>query len=359
MARACRLLSWSLLCTIASCLNVNEITGKLHTRLNAQCNDSMNGSRRLFVNSVLSSAMTLFVTPTKSNGVTRAVGGAEESCRAAGNCLEIGEWDGAVGWSWGAKERCDPSDPLCGADGTLRSSLMGKQVPQPVVDITHIALIRIDVGRKESGVLKLGLYGNECPGAVLELIDFLSQGLTTQAGNGDSMKTMTSPVSLAAGGVVSYINPGVAVEFGVPSQSNAFGRSRGLSRVTDFIPQKRPSASITANDKVTRSHDAAGLLSVSIKGLGYGGTGFESDDESFERAFLITADSTPSMDKSRRVVGQVLDAESMAFLERLANLPTQRGIRGVVPGQTSGLPLIRVTVNDAAVSKVTGGPSLM
>lgn len=312
------------------------------------------GSRRALLGNALA---TLLVAPSSSYAVTRAVGGAEESCRAAGNCLEIGEWDGAVGWSWGAKDRCDPSDPLCGADGTLRQSLVGKETPRPVSEITHLALIRVDIGKKESGVLKLGLYGNDCPGAVNELVDFFSSGLSTLSGDGNTINLMSSPVALAAGGVVSSLTPGSVVEFGVPSQSNAYGRSRGLSKVKDFVPQKRPSPSLTANDKVARSHDAAGLLSVSVKGLGYGGTGFENDDESFERAFLITADSAPFLDKSRRVVGQVLDAESMAFLERLANLPTQRGIRGVVPGQTSGPPLLRVSVRDVAVSKVTGGPS--
>jgi hypothetical protein len=36
----------------------------------------------------------------------------------------------------------------------------------------------------------------------------------------------------------------------------------------------------------------------------------------------------------------------------LANLPTQRGIRGVIPGQTSGPPLPKVTVRQVQVSTV-------
>ena len=71
------------------------------------------------------------------------------------------------------------------------------------------------------------------------------------------------------------------------------------------------------------------------RGLGWGGTGFESDDEAFESAFLVTDEAVPALDKKRRVVGQVLDATSMAFLERLANVPTKRGIRGVLPVSSS------------------------
>lgn len=88
--------------------------------------------------------------------------------------------------------------------------------------------------------------------------------------------------------------------------------------------------------------------------MGYGGTGFESDDECYESAFLITAKAVPDLDRQNRVViGQILDAESMAFLERLANVPTKRGIRGVIPGQTSGPPLPKVTVRQIQVSKVS------
>jgi hypothetical protein len=84
-----------------------------------------------------------------------------------------------------------------------------------------------------------------------------------------------------------------------------------------------------SSDKTVRPHGVAGLVSVTGNGLGYGGTGFESDDETFESSFLITNSAVPSQDKakaSRRVVGQVLDVQSMVFLERLASLPTKKGI---------------------------------
>lgn len=286
--------------------------------------------------------------------VTRAVGSGEQACRQANNCLESGEWDGAVGWNWGGAQRCDPADPQCGPDGSLHDTIIGKPVPQPVgaADISHVAVLRIDVGRSESGILKLGLYGYDCPGSVGEMVDLLSSGLSTLDTTA-MMGVLTRPVALSIGGVVDAITPGSIVDFGVPSQSNAYGRSKGLSKTDNFIPQPRPAASIVANDKILRPHDRAGLVSVPAKGLGYGGSGFASDDEAFESSFLITAAAVPSLDKNRKVVGQVLDATSMAFLERLANLPTKKGLKGVIPGQSTGPPLLKVVVKEIAVSKVS------
>lgn len=53
--------------------------------------------------------------------------------------------------------------------------------------------------------------------------------------------------------------------------------------------------------------------------------------------------------EGRRVVGQLLDEQSMAFLARLASLPTRKGIKGVVPGQNFGPPLIKVSIDRVEV----------
>ena len=39
--------------------------------------------------------------------VERAVGSSEKSCREDSNCLEKFDLDGAIGWNWGGKDRCD------------------------------------------------------------------------------------------------------------------------------------------------------------------------------------------------------------------------------------------------------------
>ena len=303
----------------------------------------------------------LLSLPLPAQAASRAVGSGEQACREAGNCWETGEWDGAVGWQWGGKDRCDALDPLCGPDGQVRE-IVGRPIPTvpEAVKIRSVAAIQIEIGRDEAGVLKLGFYDTggkeDAMAAVDQMMRFLSdEGLTASRSTQNQIGVVGDGVSLTKGGLVTGIAPRQEIELGVPSQANAYARSRGRAKAgEDFVPQPRPSA--LPFDTLIRPHDQAGLVSIPEKGLGYGGTGFESNDECFESSFLITADAVPAFDAKgsrRRVVGQVLDAPSMAFLERLANLPTKRGIRGVLPGQTSGPPLPKVIVRQVQVSNVS------
>ena len=254
---------------------------------------------------------------------------------------------------------CDPSNPLCGPDGKLREEIVGQAVPKPAGDITHVAAIQVEIGRGEMGVLRFGFYGNEAPGSVQQMLDFLSQGIESTKDRDNSLGRMSVPVALGRGGVVTLISPGLTVEFGVPSQANAYARSRGMSKAGEgFLPQSRPKPTLVAQDRTARSHTCAGLVSIPAKGVGNGGSGFEQDDEAFASGFLVTEGSVPALDKSRLVIGQVLDAKSMALLERLGSLPTKRGVRGVIPGQTSGPPLLKVVVRETETSKVSAPKSL-
>lgn len=61
------------------------------------------------------------------------------------------------------------------------------------------------------------------------------------------------------------------------------------------------------------------------------------------------------MDKEgRKVIGQVIDAESMAFLTRLANVPTNKGLKGIIPGQDFGPPLLKTVVKDVQIKQLGG-----
>jgi hypothetical protein len=279
-------------------------------------------------------------------------------CRAQGNCLELGQLDGAVGWNWGAKDRCDASDPRCGPDGKLGDLPEGKPIPVVTNKITHVAELIVDIGREETGVLHIGLYGDDIPGSVRQMLLFLTSGITTTSTlafeNGMGIKS--SPVSLLQGGIVPDIVPGKLIDFGVPSQAAAYSRARGLRSAGDeFVPQPRPSVDETKDDPFVRQHDVGGLITIPSKGIGYGGSGFESEDEAYESAFQIIADAMPALDKGNRgrVIGQLIDDESMAFLARLASLPTKKGIKGIIPGQSSGPPLLKVTIRDVEAKKVS------
>lgn len=68
----------------------------------------------LILDDVRRSFLVMFTTSCVAFGslpaavaAERAVGEAEKKCREQGNCLENFDIDGAVGWNWGGKDRCD------------------------------------------------------------------------------------------------------------------------------------------------------------------------------------------------------------------------------------------------------------
>ena len=263
----------------------------------------------------------------------------------------------AVGAS--VQQRCYSEDPRCSADGTIRDMEERKPIPRVTHQITHVAQITYTVGerREEVGFLRIGLYGKDCPASVKQLLLFLSSGLSTMSEDQrmDSIGMLVAPVGLLSGGVVPNIYLGTAVEFGVPFQSKAFAASRGMrSAGPDFVPQPRPTSNLS-DESFPRPHDVAGLVSIPVGGIGTGGSSAVPDDEAFASAFLITADAAPLLDAGKvphRVVGQVIDNASMENLARLASLPVQKGMKGIIPGQGSSPPLLKVTVRDVGVQRV-------
>lgn len=140
----------------------------------------------------------------------------------------------------------------------------------------------------------------------------------------------------------------------------AYAKSIRKAKAPDeFVPQSRPGGHVLdeiRREKSARSHDAAGLISVPKDGIGYGDVGgllpvgTKSDDEAYASAFQITADAVPEMDgkEGRKVIGQLMDGESMDVLARLAGSP----LRKMVPGQNGGSPLIKVVVLDCSAFEV-------
>ena len=254
-------------------------------------------------------------------------------------------------------ERCDVGNPRCGSDGILRDSApTGKPIPRVTNKITHVVQLIIEIGERgfEVGPIRFGLYGEDCPGSVQQMLQFLTRGISSMSQETlqNSIGMMYAPVSILEGGSVPTVCPGKAVDFGVASQAKAYAQSRGLRTVPEFVPQQRPQQTLE-NEARPRKHDVAGLVSIPAKGIGYATSSSGSDDEAYASAFSITVDEALELDKlNRRVIGQIIDDESMTFLARLASLPVQKGIKGVVPGKSSGPPLLKVTIRDAGVQKV-------
>ena len=262
---------------------------------------------------------------------------------------------GFVEPSKATEQRCYADDPRCGADGFLRDTIpRGKPIPRVTNKITHVVQLVIDVGerREEVGFLRFGLYGDDCPKTVRTMLEFLTPvGITGVAGTDDlesEIGVQKSTVSILEGGVVPEICPSKAIEFGVPSQKKAFARARGLREAPPtFVAQNRPESVSLESEPSARAHDVAGLISIPEKGIGYASSGGDVDG-AYASSFLITADGTPEFDAKlrRRVIGQVIDDESMEFLARLSSLPVKKGANG------KGPPLLKVTVLDTGVQKV-------
>ena len=332
--------------------------------------------RALLIGSAAAAASlaALAATPSPSLAVERAVGAAEASCKEAGDCLARGDWDGAVGWQWGGRDRCDATDPLCGPDGRVRDAPPAS-APVPVTSaaVTDVIEIGIRIGKgsqASDAVLRIGLYGEACPLAAGQFVAFCTTGLTTSPTlpTIEGYGSYSAPVGLSSGASLTTLYPSARLEFGIPSQAAGYARTRSAARAGDgFVPQPRPPGGpdldALAAERGPRPHDVPGLVSVPARGIGYGGTGrLEPDDEAYGPAFQITAAAVPSMDgtggplggggEGRRVVGQLLDGASMKVLARLASLPTNKGLKGIVPGQNYGPPLAVVRVTSVAASKV-------
>ena len=263
----------------------------------------------------------------------------------------------AVGWNWGGTERCDAREALCGPDGRLREeALTGQSVPtkdnNEITDIVELALTIGTGSISDSQIMKIGLYGNECPNLVKEFKDLCSrQGLVTSQN-----LLLGAPVRLSVGGSMTYIRPEERLEFGVASQKQAYAKSiRRAKAPEEFVPQGRPDGKrleLVRGEQSSRKHDIAGLLSLPKDGIGYGSFGLKlgkDDDTAYSSAFEMTAKPMPEMDKEgRKVIGQLLDTASMDLLARLSGSPTRK----LIPTQTGGTPLIKVSVDDCSVSSV-------
>jgi len=266
------------------------------------------------------------------------------------------------------EKKCDPGDARCRQGGELADDVpSGQPIPAVTNRITYVVQMIVDVGERrenDAGYLRFGLYGDDCPGSVKQLLLFLTRGIKSMNMDAleDALEVDYAPVSLMDGsGSVQNICSGKGIDFGVPSQSKAYSRSRGLRTAGPyFVPQGRPTPTLEG-EAFPRPHSVAGLISVPAKGIGYGdassGGGIIaselSDDEIFASAFTITAQEAPALDKpntaqQQRVIGQIIDNESMQFLERLANLPVQKKVGKV----SSGPPLLKVRVRDVDVQKV-------
>jgi len=178
-------------------------------------NSSEKNNRRAFLRQSALLFPLLITASSPASAVERAVGAAEAKCRQEGNCLELGDWDGAVGWQWGASDRCDPNDPRCGPDGKLRDAPpAGAPVPNLAGQkVTNVVEVKLTIGKNEEGLLRLGLYGDACPKSVGELMSFLTSdrmggfSTTSKLLFEEGYGAYSAPVALSRGGQLNMLYP--------------------------------------------------------------------------------------------------------------------------------------------------------
>lgn len=239
-------------------------------------------------------------------------------------------------------------------------------IPAVTNKITYVVQMIIDIGSKRdninAGYLRFGLYGDDAPMSVKQMLFFLTKGITSmdQETLEDRLEVEYMPVSMSNGSVQTIL-PGTGIVFGVPSQSKAYAENKGLRTAgPNFVLQNKPIPTLEG-EKFPRPHSCAGLISIPSKGIGYD-SDFSNLDEIYSSAFTVTDAPLPELDKvsatkksaqqkppSHRVIGQIIDDESMQFLERLATLPVQKKLG---KGGSSGPPLLKVRVRDVDVQKV-------
>jgi len=101
----------------------------------------------------------------------------------------------------------------------------------------------LDVGERmeyDSGFIRFGLYGDDCPQSVKQMLLFITRGISSldKSVLEDRLEIDQAPVSLLeSGGAVQNICPEKGIDFGVASQSRAYARNKGLRTVgPDFVP---------------------------------------------------------------------------------------------------------------------------
>ena len=170
-----------------------------------------------------------------------------------------------ISYAAGTK-RCDPGDERCRQNGKLDDSLpKGQPIPKVTNRITYVVQMIIDVGERmeyDSGFIRFGLYGDDAPQSVKQMLLFLTRGITSMDKSllEDRLEIDYAPVSLnESGGIVQNICPDKGIDFGVPSQSKAYAKNRGMRAVgPDFVPQSRPVPSLE-DEAFPRMHTVAGV----------------------------------------------------------------------------------------------------
>ena len=261
--------------------------------------------------------------------------------------------DGIQPLIWGARERCDPTASSCKQGGVESDTGEIQPVPsREALSVSDRVRLEISVGGTRVGAVELGLWRSAAPTAVDTFVKLSGGRLVTNPED--------EPASLERSVVARVLADRAVVLGALKVQGGSTVLMAGKTK-----PQRVPVLPPTTNDDTAAggSHDAAGLLSVRR-----GGGSFEFSltpranvchacNLCASRACARACGTCPSLlltlraseeapthgsvhgacvclhydarvppqralDADNVVIGQVLNAEGMAILERINTLPT-------------------------------------
>lgn len=307
----------------------------------------------------ISVGLTLFLAPTAAPAVEGeaavAIGSAERACRERGDCLQTGNFDGALGLNWGGRDRCDARDPSCRTDGRLEGGTEGSKEdftpPKGTREVTDVLSITFSIGSRgnETVQLNIGLFGDEYPEAVEQmLLTFSDRGLVTgpklalEEGFGVSSLGLMGSYAM-----VTYVGAeSGTVTVGIPSQKVVYAKEKNMGKAPDdFQPQPRPRA-IRGGGGVGRDEGGVGTVAIDKRGLGWLEEGRDLDS-AFDRLFELRGYGRGGVgrndEEEKILIGQLMDKSSMEGLYRLSTLPVNKKFQGII-GAKEGPPLVNVRI---------------
>lgn len=176
--------------------------------------------------------------------------------------------------------------------------MLAQPVPplRPALAVSDKVKLEVSVGGERVGSIELGLWRSAAPQSVDAFVKLSTGSYTSREGE--------APASLERSSAARVLKDRAVVLGALKVQGGMTTLVPGKTR-----PQIVPVAPPTTDDGPNGiSHDAAGLLSVRR-----GGGSFE---------FTLLPRANAELDRDNLVIGQVLNADGMAILERINSVPT-------------------------------------
>jgi len=312
---------------------------------------SLSSTRRDYLARVASLVGVCVLPPPSLADTEIAIGSAERACRERGDCLQTGNFDGALGFNWGGRDRCDARDPTCRTGGKVEGAEVDFTPPLSAEKVTDVVEVTLSVGRDETLKVRMGLFGDKNPTAASQVLKaFSSEGLVTggpRLAMEDGYGISSIPI-LASNAVLTYVgSKSGTVTLGLPSQGKVYAKVKNVRKApAEFVPQPRPPPIAG----IPGEAGDLGMVMMASKGLGYIEEGGDLD-EAFERLIELRGyGSEGGSGKGRVAVGQLMDRESMESIYRLSTLPINKKFQGIV-GVVDGPPLVNVKVVEVEITK--------